>query len=81
MERKMSVFMIQLLVRHHSSCVQTVFLASFRFCQIASLVTLLRYILARMGKVTLDTLLGNCTAAIKVMRSPCSSFDASSKNT
>ena len=71
--------MLRLLVRHPSSCAQTVFLASFRFCQIVSLVTLLRDILARMGKETLDTLPGNCTAAIKALRYPLSSVDALSK--
>ena len=48
--------MLQLLLRHHSSCAQTVILASFRFFQIALLVTLLCNILASMGKETLDTL-------------------------
>ena len=50
--------MLQLLVRHPSSRAQTVFLASFQFCQIASLVSLLRDIRVRMGKETLDTLPG-----------------------
>ena len=74
----MSVFMFQLLVRHPSSCGQTVFQASFWFCQIASLVTLLRDVLARMGKETLDTFPG-LYSCYKSPAFPLSSLDAFDK--